>query len=384
MDVCYNFDMRIQLQDPQQTSLVVTFSTKICVTPSCVYDFYIEYPKFAVDCSLNNVGYVDSNYAIGSILSDKLGALLYPHSVSRLLYHNLPEISKILTGKSKKSLKNIYHLLKQSSLAGRPSIRRENPHSKRASGQYFTLGLDSFYTLLCMKKQPKYLIYIEGYDVELERKPLLREIHKVINVVADKIGSEPIFIRTNLRNVSDKFVTWEQFHGIACASVMYCLYPLLDEVYSNNGKTLDPIGSRWGSGKYIDSLCSTEYVRIKSFGHDKNRFEKALELSKSKNFDLVLKYVRPCWKNQDKGDKDFNCCKCEKCARTYLSLVAATGITDIEAFRNFSVSNLDSIDFHHNLASVLAWPAIYKNLIMRFGSNAEIVKKSKRFTILSS
>ena len=121
-------------------------------------------------------------------------------------------------------------------------------------------------------------------------------------------------------------------------------------------------------------------MKIESFGHDKNRYDKALELSKHQNFDLVLNSVRACWKNDDKGPTEFNCCRCEKCARTYYALVAATGKTMIPAFKNFSLATIDTISYKHHSEIQPCWKAIHKNLEIRFGANSEIAKKTLRFT----
>lgn len=374
--------MKIKLKKIKHTDKKCVFPVEIRINPSEIFNYYFEYPLDIVDYSMDNVGFIDSNYAIGTIISNKLQTKLeYQYPVSELLLKNLPQVSKMLGNPSRNSFKFIFYTIMHSILSKNTSSRQLYPNSAKHVGQYFTLGIDSFYTLLCIKERPTYLIYIEGYDVELKRTALLKKIKYIINIVAQKTNTRAIFIKTNLREYSENIISWEQFHGIACASVTYFLYPILKSVYSNNVKTMDPIASRWGTGEKIDRLYSTEYMQIKSFGHDKNRFEKALELSKNRHFDLVLKYIRPCWRNENKGSTDFNCCKCEKCIRTYLALVAATGIIKIEAFRKFSLNNLDLVDFHYNPETALSWQSIHRNLIDKFGLKARIVKKTKRFTL---
>jgi|GEM_PF-4591938 len=355
----------------------VTFSptsTTLIINKSTNFNYYFT-------CShQTNFQVYDSGYLISQLIADRLIIpLYYPYHVSPLLLSNLPTISLLLGNRQKSITKEISHTIKKLIVSGNPTPRSKTIRQSSKIAQYFTLGLDSFYTLLNLPSLPDYLFFIEGYDIGLDQQTLISKVKETINQVANSMGVNTVFLRTNLREVSERLISWEQFHGLACAAAAINLAPLFGTVYSNNVNTLDPVSSHWGSGKHLEPLFSTEYLTIKSFGHDKNRFEKALALSKSPHFDLVLKYVRPCWKETDYINDGYNCCRCEKCARTYLSLVAATGLKDIEAFPHFNLHYLDRIELHHNPETMLSWQAIHHNLVNRFGSNSSYAKKSSRF-----
>lgn len=59
--------------------------------------------------------------------------------------------------------------------------------------------------------------------------------------------------------------------------------------------------------------------------------------------------------------------------------MAATGNTFIPAFKNFSLENLDDIEFHYNPETELSWRSIHEHLIRHFGKNSAIAKKAARF-----
>lgn len=371
--------MKIKLNFPNQGDGYIRCSGGITIKNEIEPQIYFDTPLLS-QTELTKNAHEDSFYLIGNLLAAKLNiSFNYQQSVSPKLYTAMPQIVKILGINNKSLIKKAYHHIKSQLFHSTPTPRKHCLNNTTSDiGQFFTLGLDSFYTFLCLGSKPKYLVYVEGFDVENSRQVLIKKIRDTISIVAS--NSKVLFIRSNLREITDKIINWEQIHGAACASVAYYTAPRINTIYTNNVKSLGKTSSYWGSGPHLDPLFSTEYMNIKSFGHDKNRFDKALELSKHKDFNLVLKYVRPCWRNDNKGLDEFNCCNCEKCARTYLALVAATGNMNIPAFNTFSLDNLDAIEFNHNPETQLSWRSIYKQLSKKFGENSKIAVKSRRFT----
>lgn len=371
--------MKIKLNSPNQGDEYIRYSGGITIKNEIEPQIYFDIPPLS-QTEQTKPAQEDSFYLIGNLLAEKLNIYFsYPEIVSPMLYSAMPQIVKILGLNNKSLIKKAYHHIKSRLLHSAPTPRKIFISSTTNDiGQFFTLGLDSFYTFFCLGNKPKYLVYVEGFDVENSRQVLMKKIRDTISIVAS--NSKVLFIRSNLREITDKIVNWEQIHGAACASVAYYTSPWINTIYTNNVKSLGKASSYWGSGPHLDPLFSTEYMSIKSFGHDKNRLDKAFELSKHKDFDLVLKYVRPCWRNDNKGLDEFNCCNCEKCARTYLALVAATGTMNIPAFETFSLNNLDAIKFQHNPETQLSWQSIYMQLSKKFGESSKIAVKSRRFT----
>jgi hypothetical protein len=327
--------------------------------------------------------FIDSMYLLGSLFATKLGiSFRFPHEVSPRLKRQIPTVSRYLGLEKRNPAKRAIHSFRDTYLY-KTAKRRAGLHApNKKTAQLYTLGLDSFYTLLSLKRTPDYLLYIQGYDLKIEDSVLFHKVEETIRKISKTLGTQTAILGTDVRETSDRFIQWDQMHGAACASAAYLCRDYFGTLYVNNVMLNKPVKNFWGSGDHLEPLYSTEYLEIKSFGHDKNRFEKALELSKSKHFGLVMNYVRTCWHNELKKEDEFNCCKCEKCARTFLALAAATGSVNIPAFSGFRLEYLDVIQPHYNPETMLSWKAIYDNLIKKFGTGSDIVRKSKKFVIM--
>ena len=71
-----------------------------------------------------------------------------------------------------------------------PVLDATAPRGTTAVGCFFTLGVDSFFTLL---DEPAitHLVYVVGYDVPLANRPLRNEIERRIGEIAVRTGRSP-------------------------------------------------------------------------------------------------------------------------------------------------------------------------------------------------
>jgi len=180
-------------------------------------------------------------------------------------------------------------------------------------GCFFTGGLDSFYTVLKHKNEITHLVFVHGFDVPLDDFPLRARVSRSLREAAAKLQKPLIEVETNLRELSDSYVTWDFYHGAALASVGLLLSPRFRRMYiaaSRSYADLIPLGSH----PLLDPLWSTERTEIVHDGSEATRVEKAAAIASD---DTAVRYLRVCWENRGGA---YNCGQCEKCLRTMACL----------------------------------------------------------------
>lgn len=212
---------------------------------------------------------------------------------------------------------------------------------QNVTSQFFTLGLDSFFTLLCNPRLPqpgdRPLIYVEGYDVPIKKNFFLNKVRREISRVAAETGQSPIFIRTNLRDITDQIIGWGQLHVAALAAVAYLL-PFRKTLIS--GESFD--FQDWGLRSGVDTLLSTKHTRLSLVAHNISRHKKMTRLKNSPFFELLLSTIRVCWQNVTWFLIPYNCSACQKCLKTQLSLLCL-GVATSPTFSKIKLKSLEKI-----------------------------------------
>lgn len=188
-----------------------------------------------------------------------------------------------------------------------PVAHPVNKNGKVAT--FFTLGVDSFHTLLQNVDEIDDIIYIKGFERRLG-KEVLEEIREKIQYVARIFNKRPVFWLSNIRDCLDNHVNWELGHGPALAAEGL----LRDNVYKKiyiPASTVDP-SIPCGSHQDIDPLWSTEALEFIHYGAI-SRLEKLQYIAEKSQ--LALDLLRVCYQG-----KSYNCSKCAKCVRTIISL----------------------------------------------------------------
>jgi hypothetical protein len=197
----------------------------------------------------------------------------------------------------------------------------EHPRKKAgAVAQFFTLGIDSFFTLLTNKIKPKYLLYIYGFDIPLKRSQFYHEVKARFAEINRRSKTQSVFLTTNLREFSDRVLGWDRFFGAGLVASTILCSRNIDHVLLNGSYM--PGNHAHGSAQKLDRLWSTEYLKVEGVGYRPTRMRKIQMMKKHPLFDLVLKHVRVCWRNVDDEVVQYNCTKCEKCQRTYFAFLA--------------------------------------------------------------
>ena len=211
----------------------------------------------------------------------------------------------------------------------KPCVPRHS-HGRLAS--FFSGGVDAFYTLLDHtaraldgERHLTDLVFVRGFDIHLSRD------HAVWNKalsnareVAKATSLNLITLSTNIRQLGNPIVQWDNLHGACLGSVALVLQEMLDALYipSSPRRENEP----WGSHPMLDPLWSNDDVEVIYDNRGGGRLRKVLGLADS---DLALKYLRVCHENPLGA---FNCGRCEKCIRTMVELQVAGVMDKCHAF----------------------------------------------------
>jgi 2-polyprenyl-3-methyl-5-hydroxy-6-metoxy-1,4-benzoquinol methylase len=241
-------------------------------------------------------------------------------------------------------------------------------------GVFFSLGVDSFYTLLrnltahsTDQDEITHLISIHGFDVYYGNTALFSDVLTNGTKVAKTLDKKTLHVATNLREFSERFVSWTRlYHGAALASIGLALERKFKTIYiaaSYQTPHLHP----WGSHPLLDPLWSTESLNFVHEGCETGRVDKIRFIAQ---FPIAMETLRVCASKYN----EYNCGRCEKCLRTMIGLHIAGALQkcktlpqqiDIDSVRNLPLTylerafiqdllnNLTSSDFDLALASAL-------------------------------
>ena len=228
-------------------------------------------------------------------------------------------------------------------------------------GAFFSLGIDSFYTLLKNRhKLPSrapeitHLIFMEGLETFLCKAT--ENTKNLVLHVAEQFQLPIICGRSNLR---DHFkLDWSHYFGGGLAATALSLAGGLGHILIPSSYPYSKIRPS-GSTPLLDHFWQTEQVTIIHDGCEKNRSEKIVYLA-TKGL-ISLKYLRPCVENQ--GDA-YNCGNCFKCIQVMIIMKALGVLEKCETYPNSLPKNWET------------WVGFqYKSLFFRIEENLEAMRK---------
>jgi hypothetical protein len=189
---------------------------------------------------------------------------------------------------------------------------------------FFSLGVDSFYSLLKNnrdhpgdEKTIDDLLFVRGLDIAID-DPKVDDLFcmSVLNAkrVADRFRKTLVVASTNLRQFTNRFVSWgKTCHGAALASIALALGEGFTEV--NIASTYDwEHLMPWGSHPKLDPLWSNGKVLLTHDGNEATRLDKTRLVSREP---IALETLRVCYENPDSR---YNCGRCQKCLLTMVQL----------------------------------------------------------------
>ncbi len=206
--------------------------------------------------------------------------------------------------------------------------RQENDSISKANALFFSGGVDSFYALTRLTEQTadrnrlSHLIFVHGFDIKLNDNMLFEKSYAAVKDIASYYGKKLVLVSTNVREITDKYVSWINCYGFAMASVALC--GLFRNVYiaSELGPNEGYLSLAASSHPDLDPLWSTDTTALIHYGDGISRVEKAKALA---NNPMAQKHLRVCMENRNGA---YNCGKCEKCVRTMLALYLAGALSN--------------------------------------------------------
>lgn len=310
--------------------------------------------------------YQDAFFIIGLVLALKLEEELeFNGSVSPEVLNKASDIEKFYRFESAP---------RKIIIKGATPLERTQTQVSADHAQFFSLGLDSFYTLFKQGNSlsKNHFLFIDGYDVPLSKRNFLENIHTRIKKVAQQVNSEAVFVKSNLRELNDSIMNWGQFHIVALAAAGTLL----------NFKSIHISGESfdwpdWGLRYGVDDLFSTSRLRFKLIGHNVSRDMKIKFIKQNDNLSLFLEHLRVCWKNADLTSEVYNCSECQKCLRTKL-LLLALGIKKTPTLKDVDLKALAKIEMVGHVRS--EWTTIYR-LLEKEKTTSEALLQTLRFVL---
>ncbi len=289
--------------------------------PGSVEELWFEFPR-ALGDSLSSSG--NPWLAVLIPLAAKLGEpLRIPLPVDRLLYRNVQELLAIW---------HIWHpSLHPVAVTAGEVEDRESSLTGELTAAFFSGGVDSFFTVL-RNEIPgpasfpaDELICVGGFDIPLGNIAAFERHAARMEEAAERLGKRLVPVVTNLRETRLESAGWFMLlHGAALIGIGLLLerrYGRLLIASSNDYGLPTPIGSHF----LTDPLLSTSRTRVLHDGAAFRRCEKIQLLSESP---VAMSSLHVCWRTA----AEDNCCSCEKCLRTMVTLEILGRLEGCEAF----------------------------------------------------
>lgn len=174
----------------------------------------------------------------------------------------------------------------------------------------FTGGVDSFHTVITERHRIDALLYIHGFDVDLDDEPLRRQVGDHLRRAAEGLDLPLVELESDLRDAGHGVhVGWDDHHGaalVATASSLTHRFGHLLVPATHTYAHLEGLGSH----PLLDPLWSGDRLTVEHVGAQHTRVDKIRALADEP---VAREHLRVCWENRDGR---YNCGRCEKCVRT--------------------------------------------------------------------
>ena len=254
---------------------------------------------------------------------------------------------------------------------------------------FFSGGVDAVSTLIRHIDECPSLITIWGSDLRMQDVQGWAVVKNAVSNVGKEFGLENLFIKSNFnefleeRKLSYKF--WDVIHGYWYHHIQHGIgmLGLIAPIAYERKIKVHYIASSYSINKEYRIECASDpsidnELRFGSclICHD------AFEYSRQDKIHSILNYcretdkvcqLRVCWSDKNGN----NCCRCEKCYRTIMGIIAENGDpqiygfkTDIETLQ--SMKNFMTLNYQPDNVSVAYW----KDIQRCFELNNKLLKKN--------
>jgi hypothetical protein len=152
-------------------------------------------------------------------------------------------------------------------------------------------------------------LFVHGFDIALTDQPGFTQALASANQQAVSIGLPLVTVTTNLRQLHDHYLNWEQSHASAIAATLALFQPSHTAALLSNTYPYSDLVFPWGSNPITDPLLSHAHFPLIPYGAAVDRLTK---LNTLQAWPEGLTHIRVCWQPQAKGG---NCGVCAKCIR---------------------------------------------------------------------
>lgn len=196
------------------------------------------------------------------------------------------------------------------------TLRATDEYGPGRVGCFFTGGVDSFYTFLKHRDEITDLVFVHGYDVDLDDLARREQVRAMGRALEQACGVRFIELETNAIRLFRDFGRWgTHAHGYGLGSAARHLAGYLRRIYvPSSFATVELMP--WASHPETDPLFSDERLDVVHDGCEAGRVDKVRALADDP---LALQHLRVCW---ERVEGAYNCGRCEKCLRTMTSLQA--------------------------------------------------------------
>jgi hypothetical protein len=196
--------------------------------------------------------------------------------------------------------------------------------NSRRAGTFFSSGVDSLANLRLNRlnfslDHPaafKDALVVYGMNIESDNRieTFDQRLNQMAQVAADaRINLIPVY--TNMRYLDDDAQFFErQFHSAILAASAHAFAKRLADVSISSSFEYHNLFP-WGSHPLLDPNYSSHDLRITHDGIALSRLDKIKVIA---DWDVGLQNISVCYSNWP----GKNCCRCDKCGRTMLSLLA--------------------------------------------------------------
>ena len=214
-------------------------------------------------------------------------------------------------------------------------INESEPEPRNRNATFFSLGVDSMYTMLKYLttndpppgKELSVLIYMKGLELPLSIYKDHQEVHVIqsIKELTAHYNLDVIVGETNIRDIFP--LRWDtNYSGPGLSSVALSLCKGFDHIYIPSSHSYANLSAN-PSSPLTDRLWSNGQVKIIHDGAEAERAEK-IETLIVKNT-IALNKLRVC---VDNAGGDYNCGKCWKCLQTMVTLKIVGKLKNSKSF----------------------------------------------------
>jgi hypothetical protein len=214
-----------------------------------------------------------------------------------------------------------------------PGFSHADRSRATAVASCFSGGVDSFHTLYAhlgpaapvADFRLTHLLFAHGFDIPLAN-PAYHELAAEFAELARPLGLDVVGLSTNVRDMLDSHLPWDQTHGACLAAAALLLSGGIRRLIIPSTNRQSLLFLPCGSNPVTDPMLGTERLDIVHYGTHLSRIEKIVALAERRE---AQAHLRVCWQNAS-GAR--NCGRCEKCLKTMMPLAVIGALEKFAVF----------------------------------------------------